>query len=222
MSPAQLSETAYKKKRAEMVRVQLVGRDITDRAVISAMRNIPRHKFVSPLNLDEAYEDHPLPIACNQTISQPYIVALMTQLLRVEKGCRVLEIGTGSGYQTAVLCALGAHVYSIERHEELTAFADDRLDELGYSDQVELFVDDGSIGCEEEAPFDRIIVTASAPEIPEALIDQLAVGGLMVIPVGKKVQKLLVLTRNENGVHKETVTDVLFVPLIGKQGWKDK
>lgn len=203
----------------EMIASQLVARDIVDERVLDAFRAVPRHRFVDPIDWDEAYADHPLGIGCGQTISQPYIVALMTQLLQVEPDMSVLEVGTGSGYQTAILAAMGARVFTIERLEDLTERAANVLDDLAMDDQIEFFVGDGSIGLPERAPFDRIVVTAGAPAVPEPLVAQLADGGRLVVPAGKRGQCLHVVERHGDAVSDKKSIPVVFVPLVGEAGY---
>ncbi|MDC0674341.1 protein-L-isoaspartate(D-aspartate) O-methyltransferase [Nannocystis radixulma] len=202
--------------RSRMVEQQLAGRDITDEHVLSAMRRVPRERFVPPEDQRFAYGDHPLPIGHGATISQPYIVALMTQLARVQPGDRVLDVGTGSGYQAAVLAEMGAEVYSIEVVTELAEQAASLLEELDY-DNVHVRAGDGYRGWPEAAPFAAIIVAAAAPTIPRPLTEQLAVGGRLVIPVGEFVQDLQVLEKRPSGdLHLETVLPVRFVPMVGE------
>jgi protein-L-isoaspartate(D-aspartate) O-methyltransferase len=206
-----------------MVRTQIASRPVfdpapvvRDRRVLDAMRKVPRHKFVPPELAPRAYGDHPLPIGHGQTISQPYIVAIMTELAEPSAQHRALEIGTGSGYQAAVLSELVAEVYTIELLEPLGASARDRLKSLGYSN-VTVRIGDGYKGWPEKAPFDLILVTAGAPFIPPALIDQLAPGGRMVIPVGEAWagQVLKLVTKNKSGkVRTEDIMGVRFVPLV--------
>lgn len=206
--------------RGAMVRQQLIARGITDQAVLRVMGELPRERFVEPIDWDEAYEDHPLGIACDQTISQPYIVALMTQMLELRPGLRVLEVGTGSGYQAAVLAALGAQVWSIERHAQLSELANRALVACQLAEKVQLQVGDGSEGWPENAPYDRMILTCCAPGLPPVLTAQLAEGGLLVAPVQQGEEQRLQLVRKENG--KLAVTEslpVLFVPLIGRYGF---
>jgi protein-L-isoaspartate(D-aspartate) O-methyltransferase len=179
---------------------------------------VPREKFISPALRKFAYDDNALPIECAQTISQPFTVAYMTQMLGVKSGNKVLEIGTGSGYQTAVLCELGTDVYTVERIERLYENAKRLLTELGY--KVHFKLDDGTLGWEENAPFDRIMVTAGAPYIPIKLLDQLSMGGRIVIPVGsQESQRLFVITRAQTGYDKKVYEYFKFVPLIGEEGW---
>ncbi len=206
-----------------MVETQIKARGISDPRVLKAMETIPRHLFVDEGLIEQAYYDSPLPIGEHQTISQPYIVALMTQALELKGRERVLEIGTGSGYQTAVLAYLVDRVFSIERIASLAACARKILDALNFYN-VAIRVGDGSYGWREEAPFDGIIVTAAAPDVPRYLIDQLAVGGKMVVPVGgRDVQTLYRITRspeNPQDVIQEDLGGCRFVSLIGESGWK--
>jgi protein-L-isoaspartate(D-aspartate) O-methyltransferase len=198
--------------------LDLRRRGITDQAVLRAMEEVPREKFVMPDHAGSAYSDRAMPIMCGQTISQPYVVAYMTQALGVEPRHRVLEIGTGSGYQAAVLSRLAATVTSIERYRTLADAARIRLKALGY-DNVEVIAGDGMAGAPERAPFDRIMVTAAAEEIPEALADQLAVGGIMVLPLGRQhgAQTLVRLTRTDKGLERTDLIGVRFVPLLPGQ-----
>ncbi|NDJ79186.1 MAG: protein-L-isoaspartate(D-aspartate) O-methyltransferase [Chloroflexi bacterium] len=203
-----------------MVRDQLAARNIDDPAVLAAMRAVPRHFFVPEHLQKAAYRDGPLPIGNNQTISQPYIVALMTEMLLLKPGDVVLEIGTGSGYQTAVLCELARYVYSLERYPELGEGAAARLARLGY-DNVELHVGDGSQGLPDMAPFDAIIVTAAAPAIPGPLRAQLADGGRLVLPIGDRYQQVLQrVRRDEERWTLERLIPVMFVPLYGQHGFR--
>jgi protein-L-isoaspartate(D-aspartate) O-methyltransferase len=201
--------------RAAMVRRQIEARGVEDDRVLAAMRKVPRHRFVPPEAIGSAYADHPLPIGKGQTISQPYIVALMTSVIRPDAGMKVLEIGTGSGYQAAVLAECVDQVYTIEIIPELGEQAESLLGELGY-DNVHVRVGDGFNGWPEEAPFDAVVVTAAPDEIPKLLLDQLAVGGRLVIPVGVYSQELVLVTRTEKGFDRKKVTDVRFVPMTGK------
>lgn len=201
--------------RLEMVGAQIQARGITDAAVLEAMRKVPRHAFVPVELRSRAYEDRPLPIGHEQTISQPYIVALMTELARVGPGDRVLEVGTGSGYQAAVLSALGAEVHTIEIVEPLASRARATLETLGYG-RLHYRVGDGYRGWPEAAPFDAILVTAAPDHVPQALVDQLALDGRMVIPVGRGVQNLVVITRTAGGIRREEITPVRFVPMTGE------
>ena len=201
--------------RMRMVEQQLLARDITDPRVVRAMRRVPRERFVPPDQRQRAYEDRPLPIGHRQTISQPYIVAYMTQALRLTPDAKVLEVGTGSGYQAAVLAELAAAVYSIEIITQLAERARDTLAELGYAN-VQVRQGDGYAGWPEQAPFDAIMVTAAPDHVPQPLVDQLAVGGRLVIPVGQNRQTLTILTRTEDGVEQDTTLPVLFVPMTGE------
>jgi protein-L-isoaspartate(D-aspartate) O-methyltransferase len=206
---------AFARARAEMVETQLAARGIRDPRVLEAMRTVERHRFVPDAARASAYADAPLPIGHGQTISQPYVVALMTELARVEPGSRVLEVGTGSGYQAAVLATLAAHVFGIEIVEPLAADARERLARLGYRN-VTVRAGDGYRGWPEHAPFDAIVITAAPPEIPEPLLDQLAVGGRLVAPVGASEQKLVVVERTAAGLSRRTVALVRFVPMTGE------
>ncbi len=203
-------------ERERMVRDQIERRGVRNPAVLSAMRVVPRHSFVPPSAQPSAYEDHPLAIGQGQTISQPYIVALMTELLEPKKDQRVLEIGSGSGYQAAVLSLLVKHVYTIEIVPELAQSARVRLKQLGYQN-VTVRQGDGYKGWPEEAPFDRIIVTAAPPEVPQALLDQLKPGGKLVAPVGETVfgQDLVVIDKSTDGkLRRRSVAPVMFVPMV--------
>ncbi len=205
--------TALRDARERMVQEQIAARGVTDARVLEAMRTVPRHAFVAPSDQDDAYEDHPLPIGSGQTISQPYIVALMTALARVEPGDKVLEIGTGSGYQAAVLDALGARVFSVELVPELARSARARLARLGYSN-VTVREGDGYLGWPEEAPFAAIVVTAAPPRVPANLLEQLAMGGRLVIPVGQADQELRLYTRTDWGFAQLPIVPVRFVPMV--------
>jgi protein-L-isoaspartate(D-aspartate) O-methyltransferase len=201
-------------ERQQMVEAQLRARGIRDQRLLNAMANIPRHEFVEERYRGQAYEDHPLPIDAGQTISQPFIVALMLELLQLDSSSKVLEIGTGSGYQAAVLSKLAAHVYTVERHPELARQAADTLSGLGLSN-VSVVTSDGSKGLAENAPFDAIVVSAAAAQIPPALFEQLREGGRMIIPVGPSEAQELQLVRKQAG---KAVIRLLegcrFVPLI--------
>jgi protein-L-isoaspartate(D-aspartate) O-methyltransferase len=205
-----------------MVDTQLVPKGITDKGVLDAMRKVPRHLFVPEMQRGSAYEDHPLPIGEGQTISQPFMVAIMTQALKLTGRENVLEIGTGSGYQTAILAELAARVYSVERVVSLTGSARKILDALGYKN-VLVKLSDGTMGWTEYAPYDRILVTAGSPSIPEPLVEQLAPGGILVIPVGGDYgQELIRLTKLEDGsTRREELGGCVFVKLLGKHGWKE-
>ncbi len=211
----------YDVARKRMVENQIIGRGIRDRRVIDAMLKIPRHLFVEEAMAAQAYNDNPLPIGERQTISQPYMVALMTELLELKGKERVLEIGTGSGYQAAVLAILADRVYTMERIRPLAMRARKVLDSLGLLN-VNIKIDDGTCGWEEEAPFDAILVTAGAPKIPEPLVNQLAPGGCLVLPVGDQFSQTLVrVLKSEDGsVSIEQSIGCRFVKLIGKQGWE--
>ena len=206
-------ENGYELLRNSMVERQIVARGISDPAVVRAMLEVPRHRFVPPELVDSAYDDTPLPIGDGQTISQPYIVALMTELLEPKPDDVVLEVGTGSGYQAAVLSRIVKKVYTIERIPELARRAKELFDELGY-DNIEVFVGDGWEGLPDFAPYDGIIVTAAAPEVPQPLLEQLKVGAHLVIPVGTFYQRLWRFTRTPEGVVREPSIAVRFVPLV--------
>jgi protein-L-isoaspartate(D-aspartate) O-methyltransferase len=199
-----------------MVESQITARGISNQDVLEAVRRVPRHRFVPESLQESAYKDRPLPIGHGQTISQPYIVALMTELADVKAGDTVLEVGTGSGYQAAVLAQLGVKVYSIEILEPLAEQARAALDATGYGDRVEVRTGDGYAGWPEHAPFDAVIVTAAPRVIPEPLKQQLRVGGRLVIPVGQSFQRLLRITRSETGFEEENVLPVRFVPMTGR------
>jgi protein-L-isoaspartate(D-aspartate) O-methyltransferase len=203
--------------RSEMVERQILGRGVETASVLRAMENVPRHFFVPEQLRERAYEDRPQSIGWGQTISQPYIVALMTELLELDGSERVLEIGTGSGYQAAVLSRLAREVYTIEILRELGENAKDILVELGY-DNIHYRIGDGYQGWPEAAPFDAIIVTAAPPSLPQALVDQLKMGGRMVIPVGVYIQDLEVHTKTEDGLEKRKVIPVRFVPMVSEPG----
>jgi protein-L-isoaspartate(D-aspartate) O-methyltransferase len=206
--------------RAKMVEDTIAARGIRDPAVLAAMRRVPRHELVPPEQRAHAYDDSALPIGFDQTISQPYIVAAMTEAARVGPGKRVLEIGTGSGYETAVLAELGADVYSIEIIEPLARRTEAALARLGYHG-LHLRIGDGYRGWPEAAPFDAIVVTAAPPEVPPPLVAQLAIGGRLVIPVGDEDQSLRVITRGPTGTTTETLFDVRFVPMTGEARGRD-
>lgn len=207
--------------RAAMVTRQLRGRGISDERVLEAMGTVPREEFVPSWEQHDAYTDNALPIESGQTISQPYIVARMTELLRVRPGDRVLDIGTGSGYQAAVLAALGCRVTSIERHDDLAAAARERLARLGYGDAVEIRTGDGSLGAPDGAPWDGIVVAAAAPSVPPALREQLVDGARLVIPVGSRTsQELVVVERRGDEWRERSDGPCVFVPLVGAQGFQ--
>jgi protein-L-isoaspartate(D-aspartate) O-methyltransferase len=211
----------FQELRKIMVDTQLIPRGIKDKGVLEAMLKVPRHLFVDMPNRSNAYEDMALPIGNEQTISQPYMVAVMTELLEL-KGCeRVLEVGTGSGYQTAILCELSKEVYSIERIESLARNAEERLRGIGYSNFY-ITTGDGTEGLKEKAPFERIIITAGTPEVPEPLKDQLSEGGVLVAPVGGRFSQQLVKMKKERGrLRTEPHIPCVFVPLIGRYGWRE-
>ena len=198
-----------------MVESQLIARGIKDPNVLAAMGQVPRHEFVSERLREVAYTDGPLPIGENQTISQPYIVAIMTELGQVDKNSRVLEIGTGSGYQAAILHEVAGEVYSIEIIEALARTARETLPRLGFGD-IHLRHGDGYRGWPEAAPFDAILVTAATDAVPEPLLDQLAVGGRLVVPVGRWFQELAVYTKSSTGIERTSIFPVRFVPMTGE------
>ena len=207
--------------RQVMVRYQLKNRDITDPAVLKVMAQMPREKFIPDECLDHAYHDGPIPIGCDQTISQPYIVALMTQELKVTQDCQVLEIGTGSGYQTAILAELAKDVFTVERIENLSLRAQKILAELNITN-VKFHTGDGTCGWPEEKQFDRIIITAAAFQIPKPLLEQLKTGGLAVVPLGGEyVQELVLLQKTKDGINTRTICGCRFVRLIGKFGYAE-
>jgi protein-L-isoaspartate(D-aspartate) O-methyltransferase len=210
----------YQSLRDEMVEQQMRARGITDERVLEAMRRVPRHLFVPPGRRDRAYDDTPLPLGEGQTISQPYMVAWMTELLCLRGNEVVLEVGTGSGYQAAVLGVLAKKVYTIERIPSLAEAAARLLTELSL-DNVEIVVGDGSKGLKEHAPYDGILVTAGSPGVPQVLVEQLADGGRLVIPVGPaSMQMLNVITRRGDDVETNQVGSCVFVPLVGMYGWE--
>lgn len=205
-----------------MVEEQLVDRGIRDLRVLEAMSRIPRHEFVEPSFQHKAYGDHPLPIGDNQTISQPYIVAAMTEALGLKGHERVLEIGTGSGYQTAILAELAGQVFTVERIKPLGKRAKQLLERLGYTN-VNFKIFDGTYGWRDQGPFDAILVTAAAPDVPKTLIEQLKDGGRMILPIGDSSRQELVRIDLKNGVqHKTMLNYCLFVPLVGKYGWPEE
>ena len=213
-------EIDFERLRKKMVETQLIPRGIRDRKVIEAFLVVPREKFV-PENLKEsAYDDTPLPIGEGQTISQPYIVALMTELLQLKEKEKVLEVGTGSGYQAAILSEIGCEVYSVERISTLATKAGKILQQLGYN--VKIKIGDGTLGWEEYAPYDGIIVTAGGPKIPQSLLTQLKEGGRIVMPVGDMFsQDLIRVTKIKGKFRKENFGGCQFVPLKGKEGWDE-
>ena len=212
----------YRLARERMVKNQLIPRGITDQGVLRVMGKVQRHLFVEEALVGEAYNDHPLPIGHKQTISQPYIVALMTQALEFTGQEKTLEIGTGSGYQTAILAELSKMVYTIERIRPLLEKSKELLDKMGYTN-IRFKAFDGTLGWEEFAPYDAVMVTAGAPNIPQPLLDQLADGGRMVIPIGNKYsQDLLKMTRKKDAFREENLGGCRFVDLIGVHGWKQE
>ena len=205
-------QDALARQREQMVARQLAGRDITDARVLTAARKVPRHRFVPAAFLDEAYRDYPVPIGDGQTISQPYIVAYMTQALALKPSHTVLEIGTGSGYQAAILGELAAQVYTIEIVKALADRAQGTLAEMGYRN-VHVRHGDGYLGWPEHAPFDAIMVTAAPDHVPKPLVDQLAAGGRMIIPVGSDYQELRLIQKTDKGIVERSTLAVRFVPL---------
>ena len=205
-----------------MVQEQLVDRGILDTAVLNAMRYVPREKFVSSTYQESAYADGPLPVSAGQTISQPYVVALMLAYLQLNEGQRVLEIGTGSGYAAAVLSQIVSDVYTVERHPELVALAQARFVELGYTN-IHVREGDGTLGWATYAPYDRIVVAACGPKVPRSLQMQLAVNGRLLMPVGRKKRQYLVMVERleESEFRTEKLQSVRFVPLIGAEGFSE-
>jgi protein-L-isoaspartate(D-aspartate) O-methyltransferase len=212
----------YAVQRERMVRELIAGRGVQDERVLAAMRKVPRHLFVKDHMKSRAYGDHALPIGAAQTISQPYIVARMSELLELKASHSVLEIGTGSGYQTAILALLAKRVYSLERVPELAHQAIQRMRELAL-ENVKIQVFDGTVGWSEVAPFDRILVTAGAPKVPEPLLGQLAPGGALLIPEGpRNLQRLVLYRKSAKGeLRRREGEEVAFVPLLGRHGWKE-
>jgi len=219
MNPPGLSEgideDRYIERRWDMVENQIVSRGINDARVIKAMLKVKRHLFVPKEYLDSAYSDKPIPIEKEQTVSQPYMVALMTELLNPSLGKKILEIGTGSGYQSAVLAETGCDLYTIEIIEDTAANARKTLEKLGYSN-IKYRIGDGYRGWKENAPFEGIIVTAAPADIPDKLIEQLSQGGRMIIPVGDLSQELLLIENTNEGVKRKKITAVRFVPMTGQ------
>ena len=212
----------FEKQRLLMVKKQLRSRGIKDERVLDAMESIERHRFVNEEMSNRAYDDCALPIGENQTISQPYMVAAMTELLELKGDEKILEIGTGSGYQSAVLSKLAREVFSLERIENFALRASKLLKELGISN-VHVIVADGTLGYLDSAPFDGIIVTAGAPDIPDCYVEQLHVNGSIVIPIGTRYSQVLYkVTKTADGIEKTTSTSCVFVPLIGEAGWSEK
>ena len=207
-------------ERFSMVESQLRQRGIRDERLLAAMSKVPRHEFVSQENWNEAYADHPIPIAEKQTTSQPYMIAAMVQAAEIKPEDRVLEIGAGSGYQTALLAELATYVFAVERYASLAESAQKTLERLGYRN-ARIITGDGSLGLKESAPFDAIIVSAAAPRIPQALMDQLAIGGRLLVPIGDSEQQVLhLIQRHEDGTTSvHTLEGCRFVPLIGEQGF---
>ena len=211
----------FTSRRLEMVERQIKARGITDAKLLEVLRQVPRHQFVQSADARCAYMDRPLPIGAGQTISQPYIVALMTQELELDGSEKVLEVGTGSGYQAAVLSKLVAEVHTVERKPGLAKRAKSILESLGFTN-VFVHIGDGTLGWPEAEPFDRIITTAAAPKVPQPLLDQLRTGGKLIIPVGNRWRQILELwKREENEFLKKEILPVVFVPLVGKEGWQD-
>jgi protein-L-isoaspartate(D-aspartate) O-methyltransferase len=209
----------YARQREDMVRRQIEERGITDANVLAAMRKVPRHLFVSEALRDQAYGDFPLPIGQQQTISQPFIVAEMTQAIGLHRDDRVLEIGTGSGYQAAILAEIVYRVYTIERINALYINARRLFDQLKYHNILTRY-SDGTTGWRDESPFDAIIVTAGSPSIPQVLVDQLAIGGRLVLPVGSEhSQELIRIVKDEEGIHQTALGGCRFVKLVGEYGW---
>lgn len=211
----------FERERQRMVDEQIISRGVKDERVLAAMLRVPRHEFLPEAIRSNAYVDQALPIGEGQTMSQPYMVALMTELLNPLATERILEIGTGSGYQAAVLAELAGKVFTVERHKPLAERARSVLDRLGYK-SVALKVYDGTYGWKEMAPFDAIMVTAGAPHVPESLVEQLKVGGRMVIPTGDRYgQRLMKIVKSELGTLAEESIPCVFVPLIGANGWSE-
>ena len=214
-------DNSFEEKRMEMVSGQIERRGLTGARLLQALRTVPRHRFVPLDEQDQAYHDSPLPIGSGQTISQPYIVALMTSLAVLEGDENVLEIGTGSGYQAAVLACLAKTVHTIERHAALSDWASRTLEELGYKN-VHVHLGDGSLGWPEAAPYQAILVTAAAPRPPQPLLDQLAQGGRLIIPIGERhLQDLQVWQRTGQQFASESIIPVAFVPFRGELGWQE-
>ncbi len=213
-------DSPYLLERKRMVETQLKSRGIQDPGVLTAFLKVPRHEFVPEDLRDQAYQDGPLPIGYNQTISQPYMVAVMVQQASVGPGERVLELGTGSGYQAAILAELGSEVYTAERIPDLAEEAEARLERLGYG-KVNVRLSNGTLGWEEQAPFDAIIVSAAAPKIPDPLLEQLAEGGRLIIPLDDGPSQILsLIERTPEGFRKHQGERCTFVPLLGEYGWK--
>ena len=219
---AEREDRRWDRERREMVEQQLRRRGIRDERVLQAFFTVPRHRFLPPAAADQAYEDHPVSIGHGQTISQPYMVAWMTQELGLAGTERVLEVGTGSGYQTALLARLAAQVHTVERIAELSAAAAELLRALGLAN-VRFRVGDGTLGWPEAAPFDRILVTAGAPKVPPSLLQQLAEGGRLAMPVGGRGgQEFTVIEKRGGKEHRRRLGGCIFVPLIGQEGWPER
>jgi protein-L-isoaspartate(D-aspartate) O-methyltransferase len=215
-----MDDGGWTQSRMRMVEYQIAGRGVQDQRVLDAMREIPRHLFIPQEYRESAYQDRPLPIGKGQTISQPYIVAVMTELLGIRPGDSVLEVGTGSGYQAAILARLAGVVVTIERLPEIAETAGNILRSLAISN-VKIIVGDGTEGYVPDAPYNGIIVTAATPDIPSPLVEQLADGGRLVAPVGSRdLQQLIRLTRNGDQITRESYGGVVFVPLLGRYGWR--
>ena len=215
--------TDFTELREQMVRRQIEARGITNPAILAAFRQVPREEFISGDYKQSAYDDHPLPIESGQTISQPYIVAVMIEAADIRPGDTVFEVGAGSGYAAAVIGRIADRVIAIERQTELAQIAAGRMEKLGYSN-VRIIEGDGTRGCPDEAPFDAILAAASGSHVPETLIGQLAPGGRLVMPIGEQgwAQQLVKVTKSEDGsIRRENLGAVRFVPLIGEEGWKD-
>jgi protein-L-isoaspartate(D-aspartate) O-methyltransferase len=214
------NKQSQRHQRARMVEEQLCARGIRDSRLLAAMGKVAREEFIANADLGNAYDDHPLPIGAGQTVSQPYIVAAMVEALEVRPTDRVLEVGTGTGYEAAILGELAAEVWTIERHEELATKAREILARLGYTN-VHVTVGDGSLGLPQHAPFDKILVAAAAPKIPQSLVAQLADGGRLVVPVGNRLEQQVQMVRKVDG---DTVVEFhdpcRFVPLVGEEGWE--
>jgi protein-L-isoaspartate(D-aspartate) O-methyltransferase len=217
-----MDSRAFEEQRLNMVAAQIERRGVRDPRVLAALRLVPRHLFIPPDTWGEAYDDHPIPIGNGQTISQPYIVALMTELLHPSGDETILEIGTGSGYQAAVLSLLVKQVHSIERHASLAEGAQQVLLSLGYAN-ISVHIGDGTLGWPDNAPYQGIIITAAAPRVPQALLDQLSAGGRLVIPVGSRHNQVLQVwqRQEDNQFTSEDIIPVAFVPLLGAQGWEE-
>jgi len=218
-----MDDRDFQKLRRKMVDMQIVNRGVIDPSTINSLKNVPRHLFVPNKFKNQAYEDFPIPIGDGQTISQPFLVALMTQEAKCNQNSVVLDIGTGSGYAAAIFSRFVKDVYSIERITLLAEQAKERFTSLGY-DNIHVKIGDGTLGWKEHAPYDAIVVTAGAPVVPSDLIEQLAIGGYLIIPVGgADVQHLMRYHKvDDQNITEETLDQVRFVPLIGKKGWKEK